>query len=83
MTHTGPSRTKASRVEWTVATKISNRSRKDDTRDLVAERLFEAEALYRDFEEVTPFEFQPFVKCFDSFEEFERWKRAQSNPWYR
>lgn len=59
MTHTGPSRTKPSRVEWIVATKISNRSRKDDTRDLVAERLFEAEAFYRDFEEVTPFEFIP------------------------
>ena len=66
-----------------MATKTSNKSRKDDTRDIVAERLFEAEALYRDFEEVTPFEFRPFVKCFDSFEEFEGWKRAQGDPCYR
>jgi hypothetical protein len=26
---------------------------------------------------------QPFVKSFDSVDEYERWRRAQTNPWYR
>ena len=51
--------------------------------ELAAERLYEAEALFRDFEQVTPFQFRPFVKSFDSFEAFDRWKREQTNPWYR
>ncbi len=48
-----------------------------------AGRLREAERLYRDFVELTPYRFTPFVKSFDSFEAYERWKRAQTNPWYR
>lgn len=56
---------------------------REDGEDFVSQRLFEAEALFRDFEQVTPFEFVPFVKTFDSFEAFEDWKRGQDNPWYR
>jgi hypothetical protein len=48
-----------------------------------AARLREAERLYADFVELTPWPFTPFVKTFDSFAEYERWKRAQTNPWYR
>ena len=48
-----------------------------------AEWQKEAERLYRDFVELTPHRFTPFVKTFDSFEAYERWKRAQTNPWYR
>jgi hypothetical protein len=48
-----------------------------------AERLFEAERLFLDFVELTPYRYRPFVRSFRSFREFERWKRAQKNPWYR
>ena len=48
-----------------------------------AARLLESERLFRDFVELTPYKFKPFVKAFDSFDEYERWKRAQTNPWYR
>jgi hypothetical protein len=48
-----------------------------------AARLFEAERLFADFVELTPYAFRPFVKSFDSFSAYERWKRAQANPWYR
>jgi hypothetical protein len=48
-----------------------------------AGRLHEAERLYRDFVELTPYRFTPFVRSFESFEAYERWKRAQTNPWYR
>jgi hypothetical protein len=45
--------------------------------------LAEAEALFRDFVAMTPHRYRPFVRTFDSFEEYERWRRAQTNPWYR
>ena len=45
--------------------------------------LREAERLFQDFKQLTPFPYPPFVRSFDSFDEYERWKRAQSNPWYR
>jgi len=45
--------------------------------------LAEAEALFRDFARLTPYPYVPFVRSFDSFEEYERWRRAQTNPWYR
>jgi hypothetical protein len=48
-----------------------------------AARLVAAEALFRDFVRLTPYEYRPFVKTFDSFEHYERWRRAQTNPWYR
>lgn len=49
-----------------------------------AARLAEAERLYRDFERLTPFpKPKPFVRSFDSFAEYERWRRAQANPWNR
>jgi hypothetical protein len=48
-----------------------------------ASRLEEAERLFADFRELTPYAFRPFVKTFATFEAYERWKRAQQNPWYR
>ena len=48
-----------------------------------AARLAVAEALFQDFKELTPFEFAPFARSFDSWEQYERWRRAQTNPWYR
>jgi hypothetical protein len=45
--------------------------------------LREAERLYADFKELTPYPYRPFVRTFSSFAEYERWKRAQRNPWYR
>jgi len=48
-----------------------------------AARLAEAERLFADFVQLTPYRYTPFVKMFDSFAEYERWKRAQKNPWYR
>jgi hypothetical protein len=52
-------------------------------RSLAAQRLDEAERLFRDFRELTPYRFRPFTKVFDSFDDYERWRRAQTNPWYR
>lgn len=46
-------------------------------------RLDAAEALFRDFCELTPFRYRPFVRSFDSWDHYERWRRAQTNPWYR
>ena len=61
-----------------------NRTEHDHVPDpVLAERLAQAERLFRDFEELTPYRFTPFVRSFDSFAEYERWKRAQDNPWYR
>ena len=49
-----------------------------------AARLALAEQLYRDFEQLTPYEKpQPFVRTFASFAAYERWRRAQRNPWLR
>jgi hypothetical protein len=63
-----------------------NRTRADAGRHVngsAAARLAEAERLFRDFVELTPFRFKPFVRSFDSFDDYERWRRAQTNPWYR
>jgi len=46
-------------------------------------RLDAAEVLFRDFCELTPFRYRPFVRTFDSWDDYERWRRAQTNPWYR
>jgi len=47
-------------------------------------RLAEAERLYLDFVALTPFPRpKPFVKSFDSFEQYDEWRRAQRNPWNR
>ena len=48
-----------------------------------AARLAEAEALFEDFARLTPYRYRPFVRSFDSFDAYERWRRAQTNPWYR
>lgn len=48
-----------------------------------AARLAAAEALFRDFCELTPFAYRPFTRGFDSWDDYERWRRAQANPWYR
>jgi hypothetical protein len=52
-------------------------------RQTPAGRLAEAEALYTDFVALTPYRFRPFVRSFDSFDDYHRWRRAQTNPWYR
>lgn len=65
------------------------RSRRADARrrraptETAAGRLAIAESLFRDFRALTPYPFRPFVKSFDSFDEYETWRRAQTNPWYR
>lgn len=46
-------------------------------------RLAEAERLFSDFRALTPYRFRPFARSFATFAEYERWKRAQTNPWYR
>ncbi len=48
-----------------------------------AARLREAERLFRDFAVLTPYPFVPFARTFDSFEDYRRWRDAQTNPWYR
>ena len=48
-----------------------------------ARRLFEAERLFEDFKELTPYRFRPFARSFTSFSAYQRWRRAQTNPWYR
>jgi hypothetical protein len=48
-----------------------------------AARLDAAEALFQDFKELTPYRFRPFAKSFDSWDDYERWRRVQTNPWYR
>lgn len=48
-----------------------------------ASRLEEAERLFADFRVLTPYKFKPFTKSFTTFSQYERWKRAQTNPWYR
>jgi hypothetical protein len=48
-----------------------------------AARLAEAERLFEDFRALTPYRFRPFTRSFATFAEYERWRRAQTNPWYR
>jgi hypothetical protein len=31
---------------------------------------------------LTPYKYKPFVKTFDSFEQYESWKKKQRNPWF-
>jgi hypothetical protein len=45
--------------------------------------LAEAERLFADFRVLTPYRFKPFVRTFTTFGAYERWRRAQTNPWYR
>jgi hypothetical protein len=59
------------------------RVRRKASVSLEARRLYEAEQLFLDFRELTPFVFKPFVKSFRSFRAYERWRNAQTNPWYR
>jgi hypothetical protein len=61
----------------------ARRAKRRRTKDSAAARLIQSEQLFTDFVELTPFRFRPFVKSFDTFEAYERWKRAQTNPWYR
>jgi len=49
----------------------------------VAARLAEAERLFADFMQLTPYRYRPFTRSFSTFTEYERWKRVQTNPWYR
>lgn len=49
-----------------------------------AERLAESERLFREFAQLTPYPYpKGFTKSFSSWAEYERWRRAQTNPWLR
>jgi len=39
----------------------------------------ESERLYRDFAELTPYRFQPFVRTFKSWDEYEQWRHARQS----
>ena len=47
---------------------------------MAAARLFEAERLFLDFVELTPYKFKPFVKSFNSFDEYERGDVSRRTP---
>lgn len=64
-------------------TRVGRLRKSVERADLVAQRLFEAERLFEEFKALTPYPYHPFVRSFDSFADYERWKRAQTNPWYR
>lgn len=61
----------------------TRRRRSRSANAVAARRLFEAERLFQDFRELTPYRFRPLVISFTSFAAYERWRRAQKNPWYR
>ena len=61
----------------------ARRSKPRSRKDSAAHRLFEAERLFQDFKELTPFPFRPLVKSFASFAAYERWRCTQKSPWYR
>jgi hypothetical protein len=65
------------------ATRGTGRTRRTVAPRSAEARLDAAEALFRDFCELTPFRYRPFVRSFDSWNQYERWRRAQTNPWYR
>jgi hypothetical protein len=48
-----------------------------------AGRLAAAERLFAEFKDLTPYRYRPFTRTFTTFAEYERWRRAQTNPWYR
>lgn len=45
-------------------------------------RLKVLNELYTRFVKLTPWKFEPLVKSFNSFSEYEKWKKRQKNPWY-
>ena len=51
--------------------------------DVLLERIETSERLFQDFKKVTSYPFEPIIKSFDSFEDYEKWKDEQTNPWYR
>jgi hypothetical protein len=62
---------------------MGRRGRKATSLRGAAARLADAERLFADFRQLTPYRFRPFARTFTSFAEYERWRRAQTNPWYR
>jgi hypothetical protein len=63
--------------------RAGRRTRRPARPPSAAARLFEAERLFQDFRALTPYRFKPFARSFDSWADYERWRRAQTNPWYR
>ncbi|MBI1883083.1 MAG: hypothetical protein HYS08_02625 [Chlamydiae bacterium] len=45
------------------------------------ERVRLAESLYQEIVHIQKKRFKPFVKSFSSFEEYEKWKARQKDPW--
>ena len=63
---------------------MARRSRpRKPARSSPAAYLREAERLYADFKRLTPYPYRPFARTFSTFAQYERWKHAQTNPWYR
>lgn len=48
----------------------------------VEERFKNLEALYERFLRLNSYPPKPFVRSFDSFEEYEEWRKKQTSPWY-
>jgi hypothetical protein len=62
---------------------VKRQDRRRKARASPAAWLAESERLFADFKELTPYRYRSFARSFASFAEYERWKRAQTNPWYR
>lgn len=60
----------------------SNTDPADGTHLSIRKRIFLCEEMVRASEKLTPFRrYRPFVKSFDSFQEYEKWRKNQTNPW--
>jgi hypothetical protein len=53
---------------------------KDALKQSISQRFREACSLYDFYEKVSPFPFQPVVKTFSSFGDYEKWKKRQKDP---
>lgn len=51
--------------------------------EVLEARLAEAERLFNECRQLTPYPFVPLTRAFDSFADYAEWKRGQTNPWYR
>ena len=71
-------------ARYNLAVVIRSRTRRAPTAPRgAAARLAQAERLFADFRELTPYRFRPFARTFATFAAYEKWRRGQSNPWYR
>ena len=48
----------------------------------IKERIILGDQLIRSGEKLNPYpRYEPFVKSFSSFKDYEKWKKRQRNPW--